>query len=162
MLGASATSLRDLPRCCLPPASHHRGRLRALTIPEGTLKQTLGHFPVCALAVVRKDSDPVSGTGSARRVFGDGLVAAQQRVHLGLAEATVAPGSADAADSARRSPASDRLRIDPEECSDLSRGEQALARALHVFSPPLSRSRRGWTVYSVAGQDRFLPCFRKT
>src|SRR5690606_41588793 len=95
-------------------------------------------------------------------MLGDGLLAAQQRVHLGLPEAPVAPRSADAADPARGGPPGDRPRVDPEEGGDLSWGQQALARALHVFSPPLSRSRRWWTVYQCGASRPISPSFSIT
>src|SRR4051812_41746041 len=93
---------------------------------------------------------------------GGGLFAAQQCVYLGLAEPTVSPWGADAADPARGGPTGYRLRVDPEEGGHLSGGQQALSRALHDVSPPLSRSGAGGLFLSVPGQDRFLPCFRKT
>ena len=88
--------------------------------------------------------------------------AAQQSVHLGLTEPSVPPGSADAADASRGGPTGHRLRVNPEEGGHLSGGQQALSRALHDVSPPLSRSGAGGLFLSVPVQDRFLPHFRKT
>jgi hypothetical protein len=79
------------------------------------------------------------------------LVATQQRVDFGLTEPAVSARCADAADATGGGPASDGLGVHSEQGGHLSRGQQALARTLHGFSPPLSRSGSGWMDYKCAG-----------
>src|SRR3954464_15940766 len=65
----------------------------------------------------------------------------------------------DATDPAGGGPTRHSFRIDPEQGSDLAWGQQALARALHVFSPPLSHSCGGRTVSKCAGSRPVSPLF---
>jgi hypothetical protein len=72
--------------------------------------------------------------------LGKRFFATKECVYFGLAETSVPAWRPDAADATRRGPSGHGLRVDSEERSDLSGGQQALARTLHVLSPfvPLS------------------------
>lgn len=85
-------------------------------------------------------------------------VTAKQGPDLRLPEPPVPAGSPYAADPPRRRPAGDRLRVYPEERSDLSRSEQSLTVAVHLVYPSRSPIQ---LVLSVATNMGFILRFRK-
>src|SRR5439155_11860498 len=81
----------------------------------------------------------------------------EQGTDLGLAESPVASGRPDAADAAGGRPAGNRLRVDSEESSDLSRSEKPLTVPVHAF-PLLTSVWRSLSLVSRT-KTRYLPGF---